>query len=246
MSAALPGADTWFAIEPIDENGVRRVRETHVHEYGGGSMWLAEGRERALLVETGLGVAPLRCFLETVTTKPVVAFASLGYYDHAGDVHRVARPDRINTAAAWYLDEAFQALPREGFDPTTYVMPGSEPTRLLGDGDTIDLGGRDFEVHHLPGITSGASALFEPATGVLFTGESVVWDGDFVYDGEPAERTGDADRDAFRRSMERLLALPASAVYPGHFGRGDLAAMRHAIETYLAGHSARKGPRTYG
>ena len=63
---------------------MRRVRETHVHQYGGGSMWLVEGSERCLLVETGTGVAPLRRFLESVTAKPITAFASLGYYDHAG------------------------------------------------------------------------------------------------------------------------------------------------------------------
>ncbi|MBT6509255.1 MAG: MBL fold metallo-hydrolase, partial [Rhodospirillaceae bacterium] len=219
----LPVAEDWFAIEAADENGVRRVRETHVHEYGGGSMWLVEGTERALLVETGLGVAPLRAFVETITDKPVIAFASLGYYDHAGglhqfderwihgaDAHRIERPNRINTAAQWYLDGAFAALPHAGFDPASYVMPASKPTRLLNDGDVIDLGNRRFRVCHLPGVTSGASALFEEETGVLFTGETLVWDGDFVYDGEPPERSDDADRQAFRTSMRRLLDLPAT------------------------------------
>ena len=45
--------------------------------------------------------------------------------------------------------------------------------------------------------------------------------------------------------MERLLALPATAVYPGHFGRGDLAAMRHAIQGYLTGVNVSKGENTY-
>lgn len=254
----LPVAQDWFAIEAADENGVRRVRETHVHEYGGGSMWLVEGAERALLVETGIGVAPLRAFVETITDKPVIAFASMGYYDHAGglhqfderwihanDAHRVEQPDRINTAAQWYLDGAFAALPHADFDPASHVMPASQPTRLLHDGDVIDLGDRQFRVCHLPGVTSGASALFEDEIGVLFTGETLVWDGDFVYDGEPVERTNDADREAFRTSMERLLALPATAVYPGHFGRGDLAAMRHAIQGYLTGVNVSKGENTY-
>lgn len=255
---SLPVAQDWFSVEPADEHGVRRVRETHVHQYGGGSMWLVEGSERALLVETGLGVAPLRAFVETITDKPVIAFASLGYYDHAGglhqfderwihanDAHRIEQPNRINTAAQWYLDGAFAALPYKGFDPASYVMPASKPSRLLNDGDEIDLGDRQFRVCHLPGVTSGASALFEEATGVLFTGETLVWDGDFVYDGEPPERTDDADREAFRSSMERLLALPAKAVYPGHFGRGDLAGMHHAIRGYLTGANASKGENTY-
>jgi glyoxylase-like metal-dependent hydrolase (beta-lactamase superfamily II) len=254
----LPVADDWFFIEPADEFGVRRIRETYVHEYGGGSIWLVEGEKRALLVDTGVGVAPLRQFVETVTTKPVLAFASLGYYDHAGglhqfderlihaaDAHRVRHPDRHNTAADRYMGGAFDALPFEGFDPHSWVMPGTTPTRLLADGDVLDLGGRVFEVQHLPGVTDGACALFEHATGVLFTGETLVWDGDFVYDGEPAEVCDDADRAAFRKSMARLTALPARAVYPPHFGRGDVADMRRAIAGYLAGRNAAHGANTY-
>ena len=245
----LPVAQDWFAIEAADENGVRRVRETHVHEYGGGSMWLVEGSERALMVETGIGVAPLRTFVDTITDKPVIAFASMGYYDHAGglhqfderwihanDAHRVEQPDRINTAAQWYLGGAFAALPHAGFDPASHVMPASKPTRLLHDGDIVDLGDRRFRVCHMPGVTSGACALFEDETGALFTGETLIWDGNLVY----------ADRETFRASMERLLALPATAVYPGHFGRGDLVAMHRAIRGYLAGASASKGENTYG
>ena len=35
-------------------------------------------------------------------------------------------------------------------------MPASQPTRLLEGGDRIDLGDRQFEVLHLPGVTAGA------------------------------------------------------------------------------------------
>jgi hypothetical protein len=70
-------------------------------------------------------------------------------------------------------------------------------------------------------------------------------DGDYVYDGEPADVSDDADRGAFRTSITRLAALPATAVYPGHFGRGDISEMRAAITHYLAGGAAEKGPNTY-
>jgi len=254
----MPVAESWFGIDEADENGVRRIRELHVHDYGGGNIWLVEGRERCLLVETGLGVMPLRAFVETVTDKPVVAFASLGYYDHAGglhqfdarlihraDVHRVAAPTRRNTAAERYLGDAFRALPYAGFDPATYVMPASEPTRPLDDGDIVDLGGRRFEVLHLPGVTAGASGLFERATGVFFSGEALIWDQDYVYDGEPADVSDDADRTAFRHSLARMAALPATVVYPGHFGRSDASDMRRAIGNYLAGRNVASAPHGY-
>jgi len=258
LPSDLPVAETWFAAEACDDNGVRRIREVHVHDYGGGNIWFVEGRDRCLLVETGLGVMPLRSFVETLTKKPVIAFASLGYYDHAGglhqfderlihaaDAHRVTAPTRHNTAAERYLPKAFRALPYAGFDVASYVMPASEPTRRLGDGDVIDLGDRRFEVLHLPGVTAGASGLFEPATGVFFSGEALIWDDGYVYDGEPAEVCDDADRAAFRRSLRRMAALPATTVYPGHFARSDGAAMRHAIDAYLAGHNTSHAPHGY-
>jgi glyoxylase-like metal-dependent hydrolase (beta-lactamase superfamily II) len=255
----LPVADdNWFAIEARDENGVRRIREVHVHDYGGGNIWLVEGEDRCLLVETGLGVKSLRQFVETVTDKPVIAFASLGYYDHAGGLHqfderwihradqdRVTAPTRHNTAAERYLGGAFRALPYAGFDPATYVMPASQPTRLLEDGDQIDLGGRQFEVLHLPGVTAGACGLFERATGVFFSGEALIWGDDYVYDGEPPDISDDADRDAFRTSLARIAALPATAVYPGHHDRTDASAMRAAIDGYLAGVTVKTAPGDY-
>ena len=45
--------------------------------------------------------------------------------------------------------------------------------------------------------------------------------------------------------MRRLLDLPATAVYPAHFGRGDLTEMRRALHGYLAGNNTAKGENTY-
>lgn len=246
MDQVLQVVTDWFAIEAPDEFGVRRIKEPHVPESRGGSLWLVEGSERCLLVETGVGVALLRPFIETITSKPVMAFASVGYYDHAGglyqfderlihanDAHRISQPTRLNTVAEYYFDEAFTALPYADFDPKNYVMPASEPTRLLTDGDIIDLGDRKFRVLHLPGVTAGACGLFEEESGVLFTGEAFVWGPNHVYDGEPVERSDDADLTAFRNSIGRLAQLPATAVYPGHRARSDGKTMKAVIADYL-------------
>ena len=117
MTRQLPIVEDWFTIDLADEHGIRRIVEAHVHDHFGGCMWLIEGSDRCLLVETGLGIAPLREFLETVVSKPITAFASVGYYDHAGglhqfderlihkaDAHRISKPTRHNTVAEYYLD----------------------------------------------------------------------------------------------------------------------------------------------
>ncbi len=239
----LTVAEEWFEIDPADEFGVRRVREPHA---SGGSIWLVEGSAQDLLVDTGIGVAPLRKFLEAHTDKPIVAFASVGYYDHAGGLHqfderliherdawRVRAPNRKNTVLEFYFDQALRALPHSEFDPDGYEMTACEPTRLLKDGDFIDLGRRSFEVLHLPGVTEGTCGLFERETGVLFTGEALVWNCSGVYDGEPGDRSDDADQETFCASINRLNELPAVQVYPGHGEHQDAAAMKQAITNYM-------------
>ncbi len=246
MAEQLPTAEDWFTLEPADEYGVRLVKEAHSHEFGGGNMWLVEGSERCLIVETGVGFAPLREFLEAQTDKPIIAFTSVGYYDHAGglhqfderlihkdDAHRLREPSRHNTVAEYYMNAGFTGRPQDGFDPATFVMPACEPTRLLADGDTIDLGDRVLEVLHLPGVTDGTCGLFERQSGALFTGEAFVWRDGYVYDGEPAERSEDANRARFCDTIRRLRDVPATAVYPGHNVRSSVDSMRAAIAAYL-------------
>lgn len=247
MADDLSIANDWFSIELEDEYGVRKIIEPYVRDWGGGCMWLIEGSEFCLLVETGIGIAPLRKFLETIVSKPIIAFASVGYYDHAGglhqfdhrlihkeDAHRIVKPSRHNTVADYYLDTAFDAKPFKNFNPNTYLMPASEPTRLLYDGDVIDIGNRTFEVLHLPGVTNGASGLYERESGLVFTGEAFVWADGYIYEGEPLDRSNDADLEAFKNSIRRLINLPAKAVYRGHYGRCEAKEMRSVGTTYLS------------
>ena len=104
----------------------------------------------------------------------------------------------------------FDALPPEPYRSTTYCPKAAPATRLLDDGDVVDLGDRVLEVIHTPGHSPGGIALFERATGILFSG-------DIVYDGPLIEDCPGADAHAYARSMRRLLALPVRVMHGGHF-----------------------------
>lgn len=245
---SLPVAARWYETEAL-EHGVTLIDEIHVAPLARSNIWLVRGSTRDLLVDTGTGVGPLRETVERLTDRPVLAVATLGYYDHAGGLHRfderlihrldadrVANPSPRKIASERYVEGAFKALPHAGFEPARYSMPPSEPTRLLEDGEVIDLGDRRFEVVHLPGITAGTSGLFERATGILFTGDALSYDRGYLYDGEPADYSDDADREAFKASLRRLKTLPIGIVHPGHFARFDRARMIEIIDRYLAEH----------
>jgi glyoxylase-like metal-dependent hydrolase (beta-lactamase superfamily II) len=247
MSEDRIPADSWYAVQE-HEHRIALIKEVHVHDFACGNIWLVRGSERALLVDTGTGLGPLRATVASVTDRPVVAFATVGYYDHAGGLHqfdsrlahrleadRIANPSARRVVSDRYMTRrAFKNLP-ERFDPRAYVMTASKPTRLVEDGDLIDLGDRTLEVVHFPGVTAGCSGLFERETGSLFTGEALSCNGGHLYDGEPSDRSEDADRRAFRDSLRRMLELPVSRVYPGHYAAFDRARLGEIVADYFAG-----------
>ena len=122
--------------------------------------------------------------------------------------------------------DIFERLPPAPYRAADYEIEPAPPTILLDDGDIVDLGDRHFEVLHLPGHSPGGIALWEAATGILFSG-------DVVYDGELLD---DVIED-YVASMERLRRLPVRLVHGGHFPSFGGARYLELIDAYL--HSKR-------
>ena len=217
------GPGDWWRVRPVGD-GVTWIDEPHVREFYRCNVWHVRGRDRDMLVDSGMGVVSLRDWVPMVTERPLEAVASHTHFDHVGchhefpcrschgaEAHLLRAPTRENTFADKYVtDDIFTALPPEPYQSSTYAVPAAPATRLLWDGDVVDLGDRQFEVIHTPGHSPGGIALWEAATGVLFSG-------DIVYDGELIEGTSPQEQAQYFASMERLLALPVRVVHGGHF-----------------------------
>jgi len=238
--AGKPVAEFWYAVQPQDD-GIIRFSEIYVDPYAVGDLWLVCGSERNLAVDTGSGMVPPAPIVEAVSGKPVLAVALNCYYDHAGGWHSFAErachpldapaltaPTEENSLVSKYLtDASLSALPRAGYSTADYRMAGAEPTRLLEDGDVIDLGDRLLEVLHMPGRSPGGLALWEAATGSLFTS-------DMLYNGAHGLAWPPDDPPSYIASLRRMRDLPVSQVYPGHYGRFDGARMRAVVDKQLA------------
>ncbi len=122
-------------------------------------------------------------------------------------------------SAGYDIPDLFvDAVPEGGLDAAVFDRPAAPATRLLADGDVVDLGDRSFEVLHLPGHSPGSIGLWEEATGVLFSGDA-------VYDGPLLDELDDSDVEAYVATMRRLRELPVTVVHAGHepsFGRQRL------------------------
>ena len=239
----MPPAD-WYRIRKLDD-GVTWIDEPHIREFYRCNIWHVRGRDRDMLVDSGMGVVSLREWVPLVSERPLDAVASHTHFDHVGCHHEfpcrlchaaeadiLAQPTRANTLAEDYVtDEIFTALPPEPYLSTRYAVNAAPATRILQDDDVIDLGDRQFEVIHTPGHSPGGIALWEAATGMLFSG-------DIVYDGELIEGTTPEEQAQYRASMERLLTLPVRIVHGGHFPSYSGARHRQIITDWLAGKDA--------
>jgi glyoxylase-like metal-dependent hydrolase (beta-lactamase superfamily II) len=237
-------------------NGVVQVTEPHVAPLLRSNIWMVGGRSRDLVIDAGLGLVPLRPFLTDDLSRQMVLFASHAHRDHIGAAHEFtdicahpleaadiaeARDNISLDVEDWpfgllqsFEQKGYQcrcgmlsAVPFKGFRPADEHLKPARVSRLVDEGDEIDLGDRCYEVLHLPGHSPGSIGLIHRASGALFAGDAV-YDGPLLYDIEGS------DRQAYRSTMERLLQLPIELVYPGHgapFGRTRL----HEIAKHYLG-----------
>jgi len=240
QTAHKPVAEFWYAIQP-EADAILRLNEVHVDPYSVGDIWLVRGSTRDLAIDTGSGIVPPASLVEAVSGKAVLAVALNCFYDHAGGWHSFANrachpldagslenPNEGSAYISVYLcDGSLSALPRPGYSTADYRMIGASPTRLLEDGELIDLGDRHLQVLHTPGRSPGGIVLWEAESGSLFTS-------DMLYDGAHGPAWPPDEPGAYAASLKRLRALPVSRVYPGHYGPFDAARMRELIDEQLA------------
>ena len=232
-------AETWYETCQMDD-GVTFVCEPHVKEFYRCNIWLVRGRDKHMLVDSGMGVVGLRHAVADIAQRTCVAVASHTHFDHIGAHHEfaercvhkaeadiLAAPSRANTLADPYVtDEIFTTLPPAPYVSSEYRVKAAPATRVLEHGDSIDLGDRRFEVIHTPGHSPGSIMLFERSTGVLFSGDT-------VYDGPLIDDAYHSDGDVYVRTMRKIHDLPVRVVHGGHFRSCDGTRYRALIRQYL-------------
>ena len=242
MNRALP--QDWYRVQKKGDD-VTLIDEPHIQEFYRCNIWHVRGSDRDMLVDSGMGVVSLREWVPLVTERALTAVASHTHFDHIGchhefeerAVHRaeadiLANPTRSSTLADPYVtNDIFDTLPPLPYASTDYSVRGAKATRLLDDGDVIDLGNRYFEVIHTPGHSPGGIALWEAASGILLSG-------DIVYDGPLIEDTYHADAQDYHASMVRLYDLPVRVVHGGHFPSYDGSRHKAIIRGWLAAKDA--------
>lgn len=235
----------WFATREHQRGVWLVAAPPHVN------CFLVAGRERAVLIDTGLGIGDVREVVETLTDLDLLVVNTHHHWDHVGGngsfddiaIHELGREKlaqgKSSAELASYveyttrmlerfgefrgLDEEFFSFLAEettpapfptGFDPAAWSIAPCVPTRLLHEGDLVDLGGRTLRVLHTPGHTPDSICLLDEREGLLFGGDT--YSTGPIYAHMP-----DSDLAAFARSTARVaeLADDVRFVYAAHYGR---------------------------
>lgn len=233
----FPLAQRWFERTAVDAS-ITLLWEPHVVPLMRCNIWHVRGRDRDLLIDTGMGLASIIGAARDLFYAPVSAVATHGHDDHIGGHYEfddvIAHPAEaalleqpplasLHIETAWGAeaiadlesmgypmdDEWFVDAIPVGFAVETFRQRPARVTRLVDDGDVIDIGDRVFTVLHLPGHSPGSIGLWEPATGTLFSGDA-------VYDGPLLDELPDSNIADYCATMERLLRLPVRVVHGGH------------------------------
>ncbi|MDD4969655.1 MAG: MBL fold metallo-hydrolase [Paludibacter sp.] len=120
------------------------------------TMYIIEGSEKALLIDTGTKCEKLDEIVRNITKKPLLVVLTHIHSDHAGN---------LDAFADIYYHAADTLL-------LSMLKPYKGNTHFVKDGDIFDLGDEKIEVKHMPAHTPGSIVLIDRAAGNCFSGDA--------------------------------------------------------------------------
>lgn len=202
----------WFTLDSIDDNTYIISEYQHWEET---HSYLLVGRERALLIDSGLGIGDISAVVRSLTDKPIICAATHAHWDHIGG-HRHFSDIRCHETEKTWLEgklplplKMVRSMLPEEFDRESYEIYSGGASAFLSDREIIDLGGRQIRVLHTPGHSPGHLCFWEGERGYLFSG-------DLVYKGILYANYPSTDPKAYLDSLSKICTLPIKRIFPGH------------------------------
>ena len=224
---------------------VSLIQETGVARFMRCNIWHVRGRDCDLVIDTGMGLSPLKDWVRQESDRPLKAIVTHCHFDHSGGLHEfdcrlghraeadilaAPEPERVVYTRDWAEIEIVDPRAHPGFRPETYRITPAPLTGYLDEGDVIDLGDCAYQVLHVPGHSPGSIALWDAGSRTIFSGDA-------LYDGALLDDLYHSDPGTYRATLSRLAGLGAEVFHAGHFPSFGPARMQDIIRRYLAGNN---------
>ena len=230
--------DSWFTVEEIDSDTFAISEYKHWEET---HCYLVCGTERAVLIDTGLGISDIRKIVDGLTSLSVMAVTTHVHWDHIGG-HKYFENIAVHEAEKDWLSVQFpiplQTVKNiltcrpcdfpEDFVLEDYQIFRGMPRKILQNGDRLPLGNRLLEVIHTPGHSPGHCCFYEPERRYLYSG-------DLIYKGCLDAFYPSTDPQLFWQSVKRVQSLEISRILPGHHQLAVQTDMINRIEEAFQG-----------
>lgn len=169
-------------------------RNTWRIEEGMVRMFILEGEEKALLVDTGMNTPDAKEIAKTVTSKPLELMNTHADRDHISG------------------NGAFEKIYMNPAEDENYRNAGGSGSLIpVKENDIIDLGNRPLEIIDIPGHTPGSIAILDIDKRILIAGDSVQSGNIFMFGKF-------RNIDDYILSMKKLLTYQDrfDVVFPSH------------------------------
>jgi hydroxyacylglutathione hydrolase len=177
--------DNLYVVAEVHQPYPKNEANNPIHTQ---SMGFVIGNKKAAIIDTGLGLADLRKFLEQFTDLPIIVLNTHGHIDHVGanqlfDMCYIAKEDeksmlsanregRVNSYPNMFMVGNAEMIE---FAKKSMVPDKPYKYEFIKDGDKIDLGGVELEVVAFPGHSPGSVAYLDRRDGVAFTGDEILF-----------------------------------------------------------------------
>jgi glyoxylase-like metal-dependent hydrolase (beta-lactamase superfamily II) len=237
----LPVATQWYTSKKIDAD-TTLILEPHVHVLEQANMFLVEGSARDMILDTGMGIVPLKSYLDILRhdpTKEIICVSSHAHIDHIGCVHefdtRLVHPAEADEMAkpsglsSLFRDDMPASLLKifldAGYPPIDelliYALPfaGYDPkSYLLRGAPATDLlqEGDVIDLGNHSYTVLNLPGHSPGGIGLFEEVSGVLFAGDAIYDGPLIYEGPGMSVPDYLETFEKLKALDVSVVHGGH------------------------------
>ena len=256
LAGIYPVAEHWYQRLDL-EHGVTRFWEPHVHPLEQANFWHIRGRDRDLLIDSGMGIVPLRTrFPDLFAGRETIAVATHTHIDHIGAIHefeqrwvhaaearQMEHPSGVTTLICADIHPGLRQLfVNAGYPPLWELLIDAYPHadykpcayRLRGAAPTHTL--QEGEVIDLGDRQFQVLHTPGHSPGSICLWEAAtgtLYTGDVVYDGPLVYEGPGMDLAVYAESLRRLCELPVQVVHAGHDPSFDRTRLLAIIDRYL-------------